>query len=106
MFKAQGDDPVVGAIVNGELRELTYRIEMDANISLMKTSEADGARIYRRSLTFLLESAFDDMYPTAPWLWIIRLLQVDITAMCWGVHPLDEAELDTLHDHMQELVEC
>jgi uridine kinase len=98
------DDPVVGAIVNGELRELTYRIEADANIRLVKTSEADGARIYRRSLTFLMEAAFDDMYPTAT-------LVVDHSVASGGYYchvqgrpPLDEVELETLHDHMQELV--
>jgi len=97
-------DPVVGAIVNGELRELTYRIEMDANVRLVKTSEADGARIYRRSLTFLLEAAFDDLFPTAT-------LVVDHSVASGGYYcrvvgrpPLSESELTALNDHMRELV--
>jgi uridine kinase len=100
------DDLVVGAIVNGELRELTYRIEMDANISLVKTSAADGARIYRRSLTFLLESAFDDLYPHCT-------LVVDHSVASGGYYchvlgrpPMVEADLQTLNNRMRELVEA
>ena len=55
--------PVMGAIVNGELRELTYPIEMDARIRLVTMEDDDGARIYRRSITFLLEAAFEDLFP-------------------------------------------
>jgi uridine kinase len=57
--------PIVGAIVNGVLRELTYVVEMDAVVKLLNMSDADGARIYRRSLNFLLEAAFQDIYPQA-----------------------------------------
>jgi uridine kinase len=55
--------PVMGAIINGELRELTYPIEMDAKVKPVTMSDADGARIYRRSLVFLLESAFEELFP-------------------------------------------
>jgi uridine kinase len=99
-----GEDPVVGAVVNGELRELTYRIEMDANILLIKSSEADGARIYRRSLTFLLEAAFEDMFPTATLIVDHSVASGGYYCHVQGRPPLDEVELDTLHDHMQELV--
>ena len=56
---------VVAAIVNGSLRELTYPIKMDAEVKLVTEQEADGARIYRRSLTFLLKAAFDQLFPEA-----------------------------------------
>ncbi|NMB53415.1 MAG: nucleoside kinase [Leptolinea sp.] len=55
--------PIVGAIINGELRELTYPIDIDARVRPVTMSDTDGARIYRRSLTFLLEAAFEDLYP-------------------------------------------
>ena len=50
--------PIVGAIVNGELRELTYPVKMDSTVSPISMSEEDGMRIYRRSLVFLLVAAF------------------------------------------------
>lgn len=55
--------PIVGAKVNGELRELTYVIDMDARAAPVTMADADGARIYRRSITFLLEVAFEELFP-------------------------------------------
>lgn len=55
--------PIMGAIVNGELRELTFPIEIDSRIRLVTMADDDGARIYRRSITFLLEAAFEELFP-------------------------------------------
>ena len=56
-------EPMVAAIVNGDLRELRYPIQVESTIKPVSTSSADGARIYRRSLTFLLEFAFLQLFP-------------------------------------------
>ena len=60
-----GDAPIVGAIINGELRELTYPINMDSEVKPVTMKDPDGMRIYRRSLVFLLEAAFDEHYNAA-----------------------------------------
>lgn len=57
--------PIVGAIVNHQLRELTYPIVMDSSVKPVTMNDADGMRFYRRSLTFLLESAFQSLFPNA-----------------------------------------
>ncbi len=57
--------PVVAAIVNGDLRELTYPIKMDSTLAAVTMADADGALIYRRSLTFLLETAFSTLFNVA-----------------------------------------
>ncbi len=67
---------------------------------------ADGARIYRRSLTFLLEKAFNDLYPDG-------ILYVDHSVASGGYfcqvsgrEPLTEAEIETLKSHIQKLIEA
>jgi len=55
--------PVAGALVNSELRELTYPIEMDSRVKPVTMADEDGMRIYRRTLTFLLEAVFNDLFP-------------------------------------------
>ena len=55
--------PIVGAIVNGALRELTFPIDIDSEVQPVTMGTADGMRIYRRSLTFLLEAAFREIFP-------------------------------------------
>jgi len=98
--------PLVAAVINGNLRELTFPIEMDAAVIPVTMSMPDGARIYRRSLTFLLEMAFADLYPDAN-------LFVDHSVASGGYYcqvsrrlPLSDTELDALKKHMQDLVDA
>lgn len=98
------DCKIVGAIVNWSLRELTYPIEMEANVTPVTMSSADGMRIYRRSLVMLLETAFDQTHPD---------LQVNIDhSVSFGGYfcavkendsPLD---LERLKQRMIEIVEA
>jgi uridine kinase len=98
------DVPVVAADVDGELRELTFPIQMDSNVRPINMSESDGALIYRRSLNFLLEMAFADLFPGAQ-------LRIDHSISFGGYYcqvtdrgPLSADELAQLRAHMQELV--
>jgi uridine kinase len=100
------DPPIMGAIVNHELRELTYPIEMDAKVKPITMSDGDGARIYRRSVTFLLEAAFDELFPDA-------FLTVDHSVASGGFYcqisnraPLSQEELEKLEARMRELVKA
>jgi len=97
--------PVVGAIVNDELRELTYPIQMDAKLAAVTMADADGARIYRRSLTFLLEVSFADLFPEA-----ILLIDHSVASGGYYCHisgrpPLTAEELTKLEAHMRNLIE-
>src|SRR5512146_3495268 len=56
---------ITGAVINGSLRELTYPIDMEARVRPVTMEDEDGSRIYRRSVTFLLEAAFEDLFPEA-----------------------------------------
>lgn len=62
-FKPIGEIIIVAGIVNNEIRELTYPITENCNITFVDLSSADGIRIYRRSLIFLLIKAFHDIFP-------------------------------------------
>ena len=97
--------PIVGAIINGELRELTYPIKMDSKVSPVTMGDADGMRFYRRSLTFLLEIAFSEEFPGA-------VLTIDHSVSSGGYYcqvsgrePLSEEELATVETRMRSLVE-
>ncbi len=97
--------PIVGAIINGELRELTYPISMDAKVAPISMEDPDGMLIYRRSLTFLLEAAFEEKFPNAT-------LTIDHSVSSGGYycevtdhHPLSEDQLVELTAHMRAIVE-
>lgn len=100
-----GQPPIMGAIVNNELRELTFPIIIDSRVKPVTMADADGARIYRRSLTFLMQSAFEDLFPDAD-------IAVDHSVSSGGYYckpigrgPLSAEELARLDTRMKELVE-
>lgn len=98
--------PVVAAVVDDELHELTYLIEMDARLAPVSMSDSDGALIYRRSLNFLLEMAFADLFPKAK-------LTIDHSISFGGYYcqvigrgPLSAQELAALKSHIQGLIDA
>ncbi len=56
---------IMAALVNGKLCELTCPITCDADVVPISMADSDGARIYRRSLSFLLVTAVHELYPEA-----------------------------------------
>ena len=103
---AAGPAPVVAAIVNDDLRELTYPILMDAKLAPVSMSTADGARIYRRSLTFLLETAFVALFPQA-----VLIIDHSISSGGYYCHingrtPLENTELTQLEAEMRRVVDA
>jgi uridine kinase len=54
---------VVAALMNGRLRELCFPLMEDADLVPVTTSDNDGARIYRRSLSFLMIAAAAEVLP-------------------------------------------
>src|SRR5512139_3949619 len=55
--------PIVAALIDDELRELTYHIERDVEVTPLGMDNRDGSRIYRRSLTFLMVVAVRELFP-------------------------------------------
>jgi uridine kinase len=96
--------PIVGAVVNYEIRELTFPIDMDARVAPITMDDDDGARIYRRSLTFLLEAAFEEIFPES-------ILAVDHSVPSGGFYcqvvggaPLTVKEITSIETHMRKMV--
>ena len=97
--------PVVGAVVNGKLVELSHPVTMDVEVQPVTMASADGMRFYRRSLTFLLETAFHDIFPDA-------ILTIDHSVTSGGYYcqvyrrpPLTQEDLEVLEKRMNQLVE-
>lgn len=98
------DPPIVAAIINGDLRELTFPIQMDANVQPVSIGDTDGARLYRRSLTFLLEVAFEDLYPQAALTVDHSVASGGFYCQVAGRHPLNDDEVAALEERMRALV--
>jgi len=101
----RNNDPIVGAVINGKLRELTYKIDIEVYVRPVHISGSDGALIYRRSLTFLLAAAFEELFPNCK-------LIVDHSVTSGGYfcrvidrEPLNVEELEKIENKMRSFVE-
>jgi uridine kinase len=97
--------PIVAAIINNQIHELTYPIEIESNCQPVSMESADGARIYRRSLVFLLEMAFGQLFEAG-------CLNIDHSVSSGGFYcevneraPFTVDELAALDQHMRKLIE-
>jgi uridine kinase len=98
--------PAVAALVNGELRELSYRVESDIEVRPITMGESDGFRIYRRSLAFLLVTAVHELFPEST-------VYVDHSLTFGGYFcqvqdgkPFSDEQLAQIQARMQEIVDA
>lgn len=106
LVQSENMPPIVGAIVNGELRELTFPIKIDSRVAPVTMGDADGMRIYRRSLTFLLETAFDLVFPEAGLIVDHSVASGGYYCHVTGREPLNEQDLAKLEASMHALVKA
>lgn len=94
---------VVAALVNGELRELTFSLKQDAAVKFLDLSTDDGQRIYVRSLSFLLIRAAQDLFPEGK-IRIEHSLGNGLYIEFRGPRPLLKEDIPVLEEHMKKLV--
>jgi uridine kinase len=104
VVKKDFHSPIVAAIVNHELHELTYPVEMESQVTPIAMDSVDGARIYRRSLVFLLEMAFADLFPGGKLTIDHSISSGGYFCQVTGRGSLSQSELDALIEHMRGLI--
>ena len=97
--------PIVAAIVDNELHELTYPIEMESRVQPVTMDTADGARIYRRSLVFLLEMAFADLFPEGKLAIDHSVSSGGFFCQVSGRDALTDKELGQLEEYLRSIIE-
>ncbi|MBN1920136.1 MAG: nucleoside kinase [Anaerolineae bacterium] len=97
--------PLLAALVDGDLRELSWTVRRDCLAAPIDLSESDGVRIYRRSLTFLMITAMRRLFPETE-------VFVDHSLPFGGYFcetpkhtPLTEEQLRGVADEMQRLID-
>lgn len=106
-FRPTGADKsktIIAVVVDGDLRELTYPVQRDATVRPMMLSDSDGMRIYRRSLSFLLVVAVEELFPG-------RKIRIDHALPFGGFYcavlegaPFTARELTLIKAHMEKIV--
>jgi uridine kinase len=96
---------IVAALVDGELRELTYPVRKDVDVQLLSNATSDGKRIYQRSLTLLTLVAVHELFPEARIRIEHAVTMAGLLCETRGRDPLTEQEIARLQVRMQEIVD-
>ncbi len=94
---------IVAVLINGRLRELSSPLDEDADLTPVTTAGSDGARVYRRSLSFLMIAAAAEVLPDC-----VITIQHSMPFGGYYCEPeggrLSDEQLDMLRRRMRELV--
>jgi len=98
--------PITAALVDGQVRELSHRLEKDAAVIPLDISTVEGMRTYKRSLTMVLVAAAQRLFPNTH-----ITIDHSITANGYyceteGRPPLSPQEVTTLEREMRQLVQA
>lgn len=95
--------PVMAALVDGHLSELTHVVSEDIHVRPVTMSDSDGMRIYQRSLAFLLVVAAHELFPEARVLVDHSLTMGGLFCEIMGRPPLSAEEVAQLDQRMHEI---
>lgn len=96
--------PIVAALVNGELRELTYPVTTDVDVAPVSMANSDGMRLYRRSLAFVLVTAAQELFPDAQVVVDHSLPFGGFFCRVQGREPFTSEEVTCLKKRMQDII--
>jgi uridine kinase len=98
------ENPIVAAVVNNEILDLSRRIRINATIAPVHLNSEAGVRCYRRSLCFLLAIAGREVCPDRTLVIGHSLGDAYFYHFSDG-EPVTQKELDALASKMRELVQ-
>jgi uridine kinase len=97
---------IVGALINGHLRELSEPVNGDARLVPVSMADSDGVRIYRRSLSFLMIAAAAEVFPEETITVHHSMPFGGYYCQRDGGRRLSDAELASLKFRMRELIDA
>ncbi len=98
------NSPIIAAIVDGNLRELTYVLDKDCEVEFIDMSTETGMKIYLRSLIFLFVKACHDVIPNCQ-VRVEHSLGDGLYSELMAEEPIDEEEVEAIENRMRQLVE-
>ena len=63
ILKPELKSELVGAVVNGELKELRHQLNSSANVMPFTMEHSGGLIIYKRSLVYMMAACFEKLFP-------------------------------------------
>ncbi len=98
--------PIVAALVDGKLRELSCATERDCTVEPLTITSSDGLRIYQRALSFLLVVAAHELFPEAQVIIDHSLTLSGLYCEVRNHPPLSSQDVRQLEERMHQIVQA
>jgi uridine kinase len=102
-FSKEYQSTIVAARVNNDIRELSFEIAQDSEISFIDLTDEDGMRIYRRSLYFIFIKAVHDVFPDRKAI-VSHPMSNGVYCEINGKEELSEDDVELVVKRMREIV--
>ena len=102
--KIQLEYPLLGALVNNKVRDISYKLSKPAIISFFDMTSTYGSDMYKRSVYFLLSNAVCDLYPGTRLKVSHSISGGKYCELEEFPFPLTQEVVDTINRRMQELI--
>jgi uridine kinase len=103
-FPIPYDSPIMGGVLDGRLRELSFCVSRDSTLQPVLLSSSDGDRIYRRTLVMLLATAVEELWPGTKVNVSYSVSEGGFYCKVLHHAPFTAAELEQLEAHMRAIV--
>lgn len=99
--------PIMIALVDFDLRELSYVVEESCSITFLDITDKDGYKTYQRSVSFLMVKAIQDVMGKGTYVDTIIHYSINTGFYCdiKGYKPT-EIDLNNINNRMKELIEA
>ncbi|HSQ88938.1 nucleoside kinase [Romboutsia sp.] len=92
------------AVIGNKLRELNHKVDMDCSIKFLDTTNADGLRVYYRTMSFIFIMACNELFEGSRVV-IEHSLSNGLYCEVHGYKQLDEKDINAIKKRMIEIVE-
>ncbi|WP_296645488.1 nucleoside kinase [Romboutsia sp. 13368] len=91
------------ANINNKLRELSYEVKEECDIKFIDTTNADGSRVYFRTLSFIFIMACDELF-NKPKVTIEHSLANGLYSEVYVGNTLQENDIINIKNKMQDII--
>ncbi|WP_290459164.1 nucleoside kinase [Romboutsia ilealis] len=92
------------ANINNKLRELSYEVKEDCNIEFLDTTNADGSRVYARTMSFIFIMACNELFNKAR-VTIEHSLSKGLYCEVHKDTKLQNFDLENIKNKMQDIID-
>ncbi|RCX19972.1 uridine kinase [Anaerobacterium chartisolvens] len=104
-FKKKFKSAIVAAKVDNDIKELNFELTGDCRVEFIDITNEDGARIYRRSLHFILIKAVNDLFPERKTV-ISHSISKGMYCEIRGDSDFEPHEAELIEKRMREIVDA